>query len=136
MEWYEDAMEFVKENWHWFAIGGGALAVLYLMNQSSQTPVVQATATLGNANPSTKLSIVNFINQSGVSDTYIYGRQYPATWDRFAAQAGVATPQFPGKEDSPVTFEEWWRQVGKNAQPAVISRAFAPQSLAGGGWIV
>jgi len=144
MELWEKAKEYWDDYWPYILAGGGALALLYLLNQKSSPNV---TVALGNLDTSfAKRAIIQHINSSGVSDTFIFGRQYPSTWDKLAQRAGyVVTGHFPGNPDSPVTFDEWWKHAGQNVVQSAggdsslrnaVQQAFNSRTLAGGGWIV
>ena len=110
---------------HYLMIGGAALAAYLLwksMSGNTASSPVLNTQGMGAADNTGALqqSIQDAINSSGVSNTYIYSQQPPATWNYFGRK-GVPGWEPPAPEtlfgnvgndaNKPITFQAWWAKV-------------------------
>lgn len=130
-------------------LGGGVLLYYLYSKQSSsapapattpaagatpQTPGPSLSTTPGNPPASTSSSqratIVNYINGSGVSSTFVYGQQTPDTWNWYAMQANpgwtAPDPQllYPGEPNvhtKTYTFDDWFGRIQKYLPPVGAS---------------
>jgi hypothetical protein len=127
-------------------LGGGAVLYYFYSKQTAAPAATPAPAAAGATPPLTptqpltatpvqpasgstaqRAQIVNYINGSGVSSTFIYGQQTPDTWNWYAMQAfpgwTAPTPEtlypgVPNVHSMTYTFDDWFGRVQQYLPPA------------------
>lgn len=148
-------------------LGGGVLLYYVFGKQSAAAPTTTPTSgtTAAGAtppapspagtvaatpqSPSQRATIVNYINGSGVSSTFVYGQQTPDTWNWYAMQANpgwtAPDPQllYPGEPNvhtKTYTFDDWFKRVQPYLPGSAASslQGYTPSrwyAVGPGGWM-